>query len=154
MPGFQRGCSKPPWCRTLQVTYLYRIPLWKFLTFHRTRFEPSWGRHFPHKMDRCPSKMGRSPYLLPKRRPPKHSLNPLRGTPLRVVSIFSLIMGRYLAPSPTWAEWGNPALQCLRKRPLTRKSYSKLFWLTVRAPLHHPGSRPLPRKLWSVKSGI
>jgi hypothetical protein len=27
------------------------------------------------------------------------------------------------------------------------------FWLTVRTPLH-PGSRPLPRKLWSVKSGI
>ena len=66
---------------------------------------------------------------------------------------FSNLVGRCFAPSPTGTEWGTQALQCLPPDPLTRKSYSKLFWLTVRTPLH-PGSRPLPRKLWSVKSGI
>uniref|UniRef100_A0A8R7VFI3 Uncharacterized protein n=1 Tax=Triticum urartu TaxID=4572 RepID=A0A8R7VFI3_TRIUA len=66
---------------------------------------------------------------------------------------FSNLVGRCFAPSPTGTEWGTQALQCLPSDPLTWKSYSKLFWLTVRTPLH-PGSRPLPRKLWSVKSGI
>jgi hypothetical protein len=67
--------------------------------------------------------------------------------------IFSNLVGRCFAPSPTGTEWGTQALQCLPPDPLTRKSYSKVFWLTVRTPLH-PRSRPLPRKLWSVKSGI
>ncbi|KAG8044297.1 hypothetical protein GUJ93_ZPchr0138g26 [Zizania palustris] len=67
--------------------------------------------------------------------------------------IFANLVGGCFAPSPTGTEWGTQALQCLPPDPLTRKSYSKVFWLTVRTPLH-PGSRPPPRKLWSVKSGI